>query len=175
MTFRHIDRVRFRDTDAAQVVYFANFFSLFHIAYEASLIAFGLDLNTLLRSEATAIPIVQARADYLRPLLWGNRYFIDLTPEQLAPDRFAIHYDLALLSDEGLDPKSQPPPQTDSKHPGLISRAYTEHVCIDPSTRQRVPLPEEILGWLEHHQFSGTDNPNPCDPDPDDPNASLIP
>ncbi|MFS8118916.1 MAG: acyl-CoA thioesterase, partial [Microcoleus sp.] len=45
MSFSYTRTVRFQDTDAAGVVYFANVLAMCHEAYEASLAASGINLK----------------------------------------------------------------------------------------------------------------------------------
>jgi 1,4-dihydroxy-2-naphthoyl-CoA hydrolase len=77
MPFTYTRTVRFQDTDAAGVVYFANVLAMCHEAYEASIAAF---------------PIIHASVDFYRPLFAGDRLTIQLTPKQVAGDQFEIAY-----------------------------------------------------------------------------------
>lgn len=92
MSFTYQRIVRFQDTDAAGVVYFANVLAICHEAYEASLAASGIDLNTFFRGTDVAIPIVHASVDFMRPLRCGDRLEIHLTPTPLSSSEFAIAY-----------------------------------------------------------------------------------
>lgn len=130
--------VRFADTDAAGVVYFANILSFCHEAYEAALMAAGLDLRRFFTNPDLAIPIVATEAKFLQPLFCGDWVEIKLEPSLTGVDSFTIAYTLSKTSK--LE-ESQAPDQ-------LIALASTKHVCIVPQQRQRHPLPQEILDWL---------------------------
>lgn len=127
--------VYFSETDAAGVVYFANMISMCHQGYEASLIDAGIDLKTFVKNPDFAIPIVHASMDYRQPIYCGDRILINLCPQQLSADTFHIEYQIHLAHN----------PQS------LIAQAMTKHISINPSTRQRQPLPSQIQQWLLSH------------------------
>ncbi len=133
MPFTYDRTIRFQDTDAAGVVYFANILAISHEAYEASLGAAGIDLKDFFSGRDLAVPITHAHADFLRPLFCGDRVTIHLTPRQISDTEFEVEYQL-VLSDR---PEKQ------------VSRAMTRHVCVQPATRTRIALPIVILQWLE--------------------------
>jgi 1,4-dihydroxy-2-naphthoyl-CoA hydrolase len=139
MAFLYQRTVRFQDTDAAGVVYFANTLAMCHEAYEASLIAAGIEVRQFFkageddRGEAIAFPIVHAEADYLRPAFCGDRHEIRLIPTLQSDQSFEIQY-IVYEADR--------PEQ-------VISKALTRHLCINPTSRQRQPLPQEMLEWLD--------------------------
>jgi 1,4-dihydroxy-2-naphthoyl-CoA hydrolase len=124
--------IRLSDTDGAGVVYFASLLSICHEAYEASLETAEIDLKTFFRDPQIAIPIVHAEITFFHPLWSGDRLKIDLTPVQLSQTEFEITYKIFLSSPEA---KS-------------IAKAKTRHVCINPSTRRRVPLSDSMVQWL---------------------------
>jgi 1,4-dihydroxy-2-naphthoyl-CoA hydrolase len=133
MAFIYHRTVRFQDTDAAGVIYFANGLAICHEAYEASLCAADINLKSFFSASAeVAFPIAHAEIDFFRPIAMGDRLEIHLTPKQLQPSEFEIAYQI-LLADS-----TQPP----------VSRALTRHVCIHTSTRQRHPLPNYLISWL---------------------------
>lgn len=129
MAFVYPRTVRFADTDAAGVVYFANILSMCHEAYEASLAASGIDLQSFFSNPTVAIPIVRASADFHKPVSCGDRLAIHLTPQPLGENEFEICYQILILE--------QP-----------VASAVTRHVCIDPVQRTRKPLPDGIIQWL---------------------------
>jgi 1,4-dihydroxy-2-naphthoyl-CoA hydrolase len=133
MTFIYQRTVRFQDTDAAGVVYFAQTLSMCHEAYEESLIAAGIEVWKFFSNSAIALPIVHAEADYLRPAFCGDRHEIRLTPMLKSNAEFEIHYEIYELDE----------------HERPVSKALTRHVCINPVSRQRQPLPQTVLDWLK--------------------------
>lgn len=131
MPFTHHRTVRFQDTDAAGVVYFANLLAMCHEAYEASLIASGINLKSFFNNPKVAIPITHASVDFLRPLFCGDEVMIHLAPQQLDDQKFEITYQLVATPSEQ-----------------LLAKALTRHVCIEPMTRTKTQLPEAIEEWL---------------------------
>lgn len=129
MPFTYRYTVRLSDTDAAGVIYFANLLSICHEAYEDSLLNFGIELNLFLIESAIAIPIVHTSANFKRPILWGDSLLVDLTPAQLSDTEFEIHYQLSTTH--------------------LVADALTRHVCIHPSRRTRIPIPDKMKLWIE--------------------------
>jgi len=142
MSFLYHRTVRFQDTDAAGVVYFANVLSICHEAYEASLAAAAIDLKTFFRATDLAVPITHAQVDFLRPLFCGDRLTIRLTPHPITDSEFEITYTIC----------------ADTDHQRPLSQAVTRHICIDPSIRKRLALPKTLQSWL--HRWSGEEGSN---------------
>jgi 1,4-dihydroxy-2-naphthoyl-CoA hydrolase len=133
MSFTYFRTVRFQDTDAAGVVYFANVLTICHEAYEASLAEAGIDLRVFFSGAQIAVPIVHASVDFLRPMFCGDRLLVRLAPQSVKESEFLVTYQLFFVN------KQEP----------MISRALTRHVCIDPHTRTRQNLPVELTRWLD--------------------------
>jgi 1,4-dihydroxy-2-naphthoyl-CoA hydrolase len=132
MSFTYERIVRFQDTDAAGVVYFANVLAMCHEAYEASLMAAEIDLKEFFSGSKVAVPIVHADVDFFRPMYCGDRLLIQLTPQGISDGEFEIFYEIRLIN-----------------HDRLICKAHTRHVCINPEARSRQPLPVELNSWLK--------------------------
>ena len=131
MAFTYSRSIRFSETDAAGVVYFANVLTLCHEAYEASLIASGIDARSFFSGQEIAVPIVHAEVDFFKPMFCGDQITIALTPILLKPSEFQIAYQLFhKLPHEP------------------IAKALTRHVCICPKTRSRQELLPVLLHWL---------------------------
>ena len=131
MAYIYQRTIRFSDTDAAGVVYFANTLAICHEAYEASLIEAGIDARRFFSPSTTAFPIVHTEADYLRPAFCGDRQEIHLIPSLTAESDFEVQYVICVAGNSGKP----------------TSKALTKHVCINPVTRERQPLPQKILDW----------------------------
>ncbi|HEY9822928.1 MAG TPA: thioesterase family protein [Candidatus Sericytochromatia bacterium] len=132
MSFSYNRTVRFQDTDAAGVVYFANILSMCHEAYEASLAASGINLQSFFNNPLTAIPIIHASVDFRHPMYCGDQLLIHLMPQQLDNNKFEITYQIVAVS------------SSDQK----LAKAITRHICIEPKTRTRTKLPDAIIQWL---------------------------
>ncbi len=121
-------RVRLADTDAAGVVYFAHLLHICHIAYEEALLQCGINLNEYLKAGTIAIPIRHGEIDCFHPVSWGDLVLITLTPQFLAEDSLLIRYELIPEGDRAK----------------IFAKAQTQHISINPQTRQRIPFPPEI-------------------------------
>jgi 1,4-dihydroxy-2-naphthoyl-CoA hydrolase len=134
MAFTHRYPIRFRDTDAAGVMYFANGLALCHAAYENSLQAAGFDLKAFFSPTAPlAYPIVHASMDYRRPIHCGDWVIIALHPQRLESSSFEVTYRLFL--------------EADADH--ILGEALTRHCCLEMPGRRRHPLPAEIEHWIQ--------------------------
>ena len=130
MPFIYQRTVRFQDTDAAGVVYFANALAMCHEAYEESLATSGINLKLFFSNPNVAIPIVHASVDFFRPMFCGDKVSIHLSPCQLGNDNFEINY--IIMSAER-----------------QVTKAITRHVCINPVSRSRQELSNEMMLWLQ--------------------------
>ncbi|MEA5510583.1 thioesterase family protein [Crocosphaera sp. UHCC 0190] len=131
MTYNRI--IRFSDTDAAGVVYFASLLSICHEAYENALETAGIDLKTFFQNTDIAVPIVHAEIDFYQPLFCGDRLQISLIPTQLNDTEFEIAYEILTLSSSTV----------------CLAKAKTKHVSINPLIRKRTPLPSSLIQWLQ--------------------------
>lgn len=122
--------IRFVETDAAGVVYFANILTLCHEAYEASLADAGINLQDFFCGATLAVPIVHTSVDFRRPLHCGDEVAIALTPRRLNETTFEIRYSLS----------------NDEK---IVATALTRHVCIDSTSRQHHSLSPDLARWIE--------------------------
>jgi 1,4-dihydroxy-2-naphthoyl-CoA hydrolase len=132
MGFVYDRTIRFSDTDAAGVVYFANLMSICHEAYEASLVAAGVDIQEFFRGESVAVPIVHSSMDFRRPLRCGEAVQVELTVAVLGASGFEITYQLTL---EGTS----------------VAWGQTRHLCIDSKERVKLPFPLHLNLWLHFH------------------------
>jgi 1,4-dihydroxy-2-naphthoyl-CoA hydrolase len=136
MPFTYTRTVRFQDTDAAGVVYFANVLAMCHEAYEASLAASGINLKEFFSNPQAALPVIHATVDFYRPMFAGDRLTIQLTPKQVAGDEFEIAYQVFSGEVAGRS----------------AAKALTKHVCIDAVTRTRKQLSEDLMQWLRQFE-----------------------
>jgi 1,4-dihydroxy-2-naphthoyl-CoA hydrolase len=138
MPFAYHRTVHFADTDAAGVVFFANFLAICHEAYEEALAARGIELKTFFAENAVIIPIMKSEASYLRPLFCGDKLRITVTPTLLSENSFEIRFVITKL---GLIEK-------------ISARVHTVHVCTSPRKKARAPLPAALTKWLAGEESS---------------------
>lgn len=130
--FSYRRRIYLSNTDAAGVLYFAEGMSICHEAYEEWLQTNGISLQTILREQKIALPIVHCQIDFLRPIFCSDLVEINLQLTRVTEHEFAIAYQVFSLSSP----------------PRLLVKAQTYHVCINPSTRSKIALPLEITALL---------------------------
>ncbi len=130
MAFTYYYTVKFQDTDAAGVVYFANVLRICHEAYEASLAASNINIRSFFTNPSLAFPIVHANVDFLRPISCGDNLVISLLPEKIGLDKWEIIYEITVDD-------------------VIVAKAITRHVCINVSSRIKQELPHYMNNWLE--------------------------
>jgi 1,4-dihydroxy-2-naphthoyl-CoA hydrolase len=133
MPFTYQRTVHFADTDAAGVVFFANYLAICHEAYEESLSASGINLKVFFSDHAVVVPIAKSEADYRRPIACGDKLRVSVSPKSLSADSYEVHYEITRLG----------PPEKNA------ARVRTEHVCIDSATRGRKALPAALAAWVQ--------------------------
>ena len=132
MAFSYQRTIHFPDTDAAGVVFFANYLVICHEAYEEALGAAGIALKTFFADTGVVVPIIKSEAEYLRPLACGEKIRVGVHPELLTEATYAVRYEVTRL---GAVEK-------------LAARVRTEHVCIATQSRERRPLPPPLAAWV---------------------------
>ena len=128
--------VRFGDTDAAGVVHFHEMFRWCHETWEESLEKYGIVLLEIFPTTQinscqldVALPIVQCEANYFKPLYVGDTITIELNPEKLDESSFVLRFKLVKNSED-------------------IGSINIKHVSINPISRERCTLSEQINMWL---------------------------
>jgi 1,4-dihydroxy-2-naphthoyl-CoA hydrolase len=132
MGFVYTRTIRFADTDAAGVVYFARTLSLCHEAYEEALADAGMPVAELFSGAGVMIPIAKCEAEYFRPLRVGDKVRITARPERLTEHSFTVNFEIL---------RSGSPEK-------IAARVRTEHVCTSPEKRGRTPLPAKLAAWV---------------------------
>ena len=150
MSFRYERVIRFHETDAAGVVYFANVLTLCHEAYEAALEAAGFDVGLFFSKDGdVAVPIIHAESDFHQPLRCGDGIAITLTPAQITEHSFEISYQVYYCLGNYRLEKGDVSNESDTvKNHKAAAIALTRHLCIDPQTRRRQPLAPELTNWI---------------------------
>ncbi|HZZ19789.1 MAG TPA: thioesterase family protein [Opitutaceae bacterium] len=132
MPFAYPRTVHFSDTDAAGVVFFANYLAICHEAYEESLPPAGIELKSFFADNGVVVPIAKSEAEYLRPLACGDKLSVSVLPKALSDNSYEIRYEITRLGSPAK----------------CAARIRTEHVCIDSATRARTVLPRKLADWV---------------------------
>lgn len=131
MAFNYETNVKLYDTDAAGIMFFGNYFRVGHDAYQAYLESCGFSFAKVLDEGKLLIPIVHADADYLQPLVVGDRLTIILTCTTISTHSFVLNYELRRAD------KS------------VAGKVCTAHVLIDRATNEKIELPPLLRQALE--------------------------
>ena len=132
MSFHYQRTIHFSDTDAAGVVFFANYLAICHEAYEEALAAAGIEIRLFFSNVGAVVPVSKSDAEFLRPLYCGDKVRVSVKPTLLTGDSYAVDYEMVKLG----NPEK------------LAGRIRTCHVCIDSTTRERVVLPPALAAWV---------------------------
>ncbi|HTJ78185.1 MAG TPA: thioesterase family protein [Rariglobus sp.] len=132
MPFSYTRTIHFPDTDAAGVVFFANYLAICHEAYEESLAAAGVLLGTFFTDHGVVVPVSKSEATYLRPLACGDKVRVEIIPSLLSENSYALD---CVIWKQGAAEKR-------------AAVVRTEHVCISSKTRERLPLPAHLAAWV---------------------------
>jgi len=133
MSFSYQRTIHFPDTDAAGVVFFANYLAICHEAYEEALAASGIPLGAFFADNGVVVPVAKSEASYLRPLACGDKVRVEVTPAALSENSYVV--DFVIWKQGPVEKRA--------------AVARTEHVCISSKTRERLPLPANLAAWIK--------------------------
>lgn len=124
--FIHKLTAQVHDTDAAGVIYFANFYRMAHTAYEAFMESMGYSIRYFL-DEAPCLPlIVHSQADYKKPIRTGDKLKIELTVAKVGTSSYGLAYQIKDHNDD------------------LVADLKTVHVTVSKKSNGKLPLPEDF-------------------------------
>jgi acyl-CoA thioester hydrolase len=86
-------RVRYADTDADGVVYYANYLTYFEVVRVELLRALGHPITRILDA-GIILPVVEARLRYLRPARVDDLLTVTATVASIGPASFAFDYEI---------------------------------------------------------------------------------
>lgn len=86
-------RLKFREADAIQIMYFANIFSLAHDTFEEFLLHLGYTWPEWFQQKDFIMPIRHTEAEYLAPLLPGHVYIAKAQVEKIGTTSFTMIYE----------------------------------------------------------------------------------
>jgi acyl-CoA thioester hydrolase len=121
-------RVRYAETDAAGVVYYAQYFVYFEVARVEALRHLGVPI-TEVEARGVLMPVVEARVKYLRPAHLDDLLDVSLGVAGIGPASFAFDYEVRR---EGL----------------LLVTGWTRLATVERDSGRAMPLP----GWV-HELF----------------------
>jgi 1,4-dihydroxy-2-naphthoyl-CoA hydrolase len=122
--------IRFQDVDAAGTIYYARVFEYFGDVYVRMLVEAGLDMPASLLRRDCASPLAHAEAQYLAPLVFGERVTVKLVLARVGKTSTSYAYRV-------------------EKDDVLAVVGQTVHVWVDPKTFSAMPVPEALRRFLE--------------------------
>jgi|SRR5450432_2894803 acyl-CoA thioester hydrolase len=130
-------RVYYEDTDAAGVVYYANYLKYLERARTEWLAAAGVALSALEDEHGTVFVVHRLAIDYHRPARLGDALKVSLVPRERSRVRLVVSQDI-LRGDE------------------LISSARVTLACLDQRTWRPVAIPECVPGQIRRLARAGS-------------------
>lgn len=129
-----IFHVELEDTDTLGVIYGPRIDVWTSRAFQRSLKEHGISLQSLIEAQVH-LPIFRSSAEIRLPLRLGDTIEAKLQITDRRERSFAFGVDFSVEGE-------------------LAARGEMVHVCIDPISREKKPLPQAIAEWLDA-QVSG--------------------
>jgi acyl-CoA thioesterase FadM len=139
LKFKTQTRLKFRDADPAQIMYFANIFSLAHDSFEEFIVVAGYRYEEWFSTDHHLIPIRHAEADYKAPFIPGQQYDITAEVANFGKTSFKMKY-------------------TFEQKGRLHATVHMVHAVLDPKTKQKMALPPLMVQRLS--AYHGVTNGN---------------
>ncbi|MBX9847848.1 MAG: tol-pal system-associated acyl-CoA thioesterase [Rhodocyclaceae bacterium] len=118
-------RVYYEDTDAAGVVYYANYLRFIERARTDWLRTLGVDQGSLIATHGIAFAVRSLQADYLKPARLDDELFVHSTLEEVG--RAQVVFQQNVLRGQE-----------------LLFSATVRVVCFDPVAARAAAIPKEI-------------------------------
>lgn len=122
-------RVRYADTDAAGVCYYANYLAFFEVGRVELLRDLGLPIREA-EARGYVFPCVEARLRYHRPAFLDDLLTVELWVTQVRRSSFSFAYQV-LRGGE------------------LVASGQTRHAAVDPVTLRPERLPEWLMALFD--------------------------
>ena len=127
-------KVKFGDCDSANVIHFHNLLKWSHEAWEESMDAYGISLNEIfpngVSQEKSALPIINCEAKFLGPISFGDLLSIQISPQKINNHLFQVK-------------------TAYFKESIKVAESIIIHCSINPITRVKVNLSEQLEKWIE--------------------------
>lgn len=118
-------RVRYEETDADGVVYYANYLTYFEVARVEWLRALGYPIRRIF-SEGIMLPVVEARLRYLRPAQVDDLLTVTIALGAVGPASLALDYEIS--RDDGV----------------LLVTGWTRLAVCDRATGRACAIPQRL-------------------------------
>jgi len=122
-------RVRYADTDAAGVCYYANYLAFFEVARVELLRSLGLTIREA-EARGFVFPCAEAHVRFHRPALLDDLLTVELRVTDVRRSSFSFAYEV-LRDGE------------------LVAGGETRHAAVDPATLRPARLPDWLLALFD--------------------------
>jgi acyl-CoA thioester hydrolase len=147
-THGHTIRVRYAETDAMGVVYYANYLTYFEVARVEYLRAAGIRYRDL-EDGGTVAAVVAAHVNYHAPAKFDDELRLWTRCASMGKVRFRIEYEIRREADGA-----------------LVASGYTEHALLAHGTLRPVRIPEWVRAGIEQFEARRWESPYPPTPSP---------
>ena len=138
--------IKMRDTDAAQVVFFAHYYAIAHEAYESAFAHYHSPLSSWINHQVH-IPIIHSQAHHRAPLHLADPVTVCVFIHRIGTKSFTLHYEL-------YKEHFQQQPTTQA-----VTALQTVHVTVE--NKSSVALPSSLIEVLQKIK---THHPSQCMP-----------
>lgn len=125
-------RVYYEDTDAAGVVYYANYLRYMERARTEWLATLGMELATLAREHGVAFMVHRVDIQYLRPARLGDRLEVGVTLVERGRSRIIVDQRIV-------------------RGPEIVTDARVTLACLDPAQWCATRIPAPLAARLQQH------------------------
>lgn len=139
-TFRHTIRVYYEDTDAAGVVYYANYLRFMERGRTEWLRALGHPVEQMAAEKGRAFVVLKAYVDYLAPARLGDELVVGV-----ALDRDSDGEGVPNVAVKGAVISMR---QTINLREDIIVTAKVQLACVRTDTLRPVRLPRDLTGSI---------------------------
>jgi YbgC/YbaW family acyl-CoA thioester hydrolase len=133
VTFKYSRPVRLQDTDAAGILFFANWIVIAHEAYESMMADIGFDFAGMIGGGEFLVLIVHVENNYSAAVKLGDVLTVELTVSRLGDSSFTLDYSFTKL---------------DGSKAGTCR---TIHVTTDSESGVKIALPDNLRAALDRY------------------------
>ena len=145
-THCHTIRVRYAETDAMGVVYYANYLTYFEVARVEYLRAAGIRYRDL-EDGGTVAAVTSVQVNYHAPAKFDDELRLWTRCASIGKVRFRIEYAIQRASDGA-----------------LVASGHTEHALLEHGTLRPVRIPDWVRAGIERFEASRGESPHPPPP-----------
>jgi acyl-CoA thioester hydrolase len=135
-THRHTIRVRYAETDAMGVVYYANYLTYFEVARVEYLRSAGVEYRAL-EDDGLVAAVTSAQVNYRLPAKFDDELSLWVRYVPIGRARFRFEYEVWREQDNA-----------------LIVSGYTEHAMLSKETLRPVRMPAWVLEGVDRFEAS---------------------